>query len=175
MKPNILMLNDMNSLKPIAEKTVNALIEKNKQIATAESCTGGLLSALITSVSGASAVFGLGVCSYSPAAKQEILHVSSETLEKYGTVSPYTAREMAENVRKIAFADIGVSVTGVAGPNMSEGKPVGLVYIALSDGINTSFKELNIENLGRDFIRNTAALEVFRLILDYFNLEEDYA
>ena len=103
------------------------------------------------------------------------MHVSSETLEKYGTVSPYTAREMAENVRKIAFADIGVSVTGVAGPNMSEGKPVGLVYIALSDGINTSVKELNIENLGRDFIRNTAALEVFRLILDYFNLEEDYA
>ena len=164
------MLTDINSLKSVAEKTVNALIEKNKKIATAESCTGGLLSTLITSISGASGVFGLGVCSYSPAAKHEILHVSSETLEKYGTVSPHTAKQMAENVRKIARADIGVSVTGVAGPNMSEGKPVGLVYIALSDGINTTVKELNIENRGRDFIRNTAALEVFKLIINYFNI-----
>lgn len=168
------MLNDINSLKSIAEKTVNALIEKNKQIATAESCTGGLLSALITSISGASAVFGLGVCSYSPKAKHEVLHVSGETLEKYGTVSPNTAKEMAENVREIATADIGISVTGVAGPNMSESKPVGLVYIALSDGINTTVKELNIENLGRDFIRNSAAFEVFKLIINYLNLEENY-
>ena len=169
------MLTDINNLKSIAEKTVNALIDKKRQIATAESCTGGLLSTLITSISGASGVFGLGVCSYSPTAKQEILHVSSETIKNYGTVSPHTAKQMAENVREIACADIGVSVTGVAGPNMSEGKPVGLVYIALSDGINTTVKELHIENLGRDFIRNTAALEVFKLIINYLNLEEDYA
>lgn len=155
-----------------AEKAVNALKENNMTVATAESCTGGLLSTLITSVSGASTVFGLGICSYSPKAKNEILKVNQSTLEKYGTVSEVTAMEMAESVRQISSADIGLSVTGVAGPNPSENKPVGLVYIALSHKTNTLTKQLNIENHGRDYIRNVTALEVFNLLIKFLNSEE---
>ncbi len=162
----------MDNLKLKAEKAVNALKSKGLTVATAESCTGGLISSLITSVSGASEIFGLGICSYSPDTKQNILKVSADTLSQYGTVSEFTAKEMAENVKKLSNADIGVSVTGVAGPNMSENKPVGLVFIALS-GKTTTVKQLNIENLGRDYIRNTAADEIFNLIINY--LEGNYA
>ncbi|MBO5090617.1 MAG: CinA family protein [Clostridia bacterium] len=162
-----------NTLKNKSEAAVKALTQKGLTVATAESCTGGLISSLITSVSGASAVFGLGICSYSPEAKNQVLKVKSETLMKYGTVSEFTASEMAQNVRLIAKADIGLSVTGVAGPTPSENKPVGLVYIALSDKNQTTVKELNIENLGRDFIRSTATVEVFNLLINYLQLEED--
>ena len=162
-----------NTLKIKSEAAVKALTQKGLTVATAESCTGGLISSLITSVSGASAVFGLGICSYSPEAKNQVLKVKSETLMKYGTVSEFTASEMAQNVRLIANSDIGLSVTGVAGPTPSENKPVGLVYIALSDKNQTTVKELNIENLGRDFIRSTAAVEVFNLLINYLQLEED--
>ena len=166
----------MNSLTPTlksyAQKAVFALKQKNMTVATAESCTGGLLSALITSVSGASSVFGLGVCSYAPEAKVNTLGVNAATIEKYGTVSEFTAKEMAENIRKLANADIGLSVTGVAGPESSENKPVGLVYIALSSQNETITKQLNIENNGRDFIRENAAQEIFNLLINYLNSEE---
>ncbi len=161
------------ALKIKSEAAVKALSQKGLTVATAESCTGGLISSLITSVSGASAVFGLGICSYSPEAKNQILKVKSETLEKYGTVSEFTALEMAQNVRLLSKADIGLSVTGVAGPSPSENKPVGLVYIALSTDGKTTVKKLNIENRGRDFIRNTATYEVFNLLINYLQLEED--
>lgn len=160
------------TLKSSAEKAVLTLKQKNKTVATAESCTGGILSALITSVSGASSVFGLGVCSYAPQAKINTLGVSAQTIERFGTVSEFTAKEMAENIRTLANADIGLSVTGVAGPEPSENKPVGLVYIALSHQNKTIAKQLNIENNGRDFIRNTAAQEVFNLLINYLNSEE---
>ena len=160
------------ALKLKASEAVNTLNAKNLNIATAESCTGGLLSALITSVSGASNVFGLGICSYSADAKNGILKVNAKTLEDFGTVSELTAKEMAQNVRTLANADIGLSVTGVAGPNPTENKPVGLVYIALSDKKNTLVKKLNIENNGRDYIRNIAADEIFNLLINYLNMEE---
>lgn len=169
------MLTDMEILKQKCDEAVNALIDKRIKIATAESCTGGLISSLITSVSGGSAVFGLGICSYSPTAKHEVLKVSQLTLDAFGTVSEQTAKEMAENVRKIANADIGVSVTGVAGPNMSENKPVGLVYIALSDKNTAIVKKLNIKPLGRDFVRNSTAEAIFDLIINYLNSEGNYA
>ncbi len=159
-------------LKSKAEEAVFALKKHTVTVATAESCTGGLLSTLITSVSGASSVFPLGVCSYSPKAKNEILKVKAETLQEFGTVSEFTAKEMAENVRQISGADIGLSVTGVAGPEPSENKPVGLVYIALSNKNNTIVKQLNIENNGRDHIRNVAALEIFNLLINHLNSEE---
>ena len=159
-------------LNSTAENAVNALKQKNMSVATAESCTGGLLSTLITSVSGASSVFGLGICSYSADAKNCILRVKAETLIEHGTVSPLTAKEMAENVRIIANSDIGLSVTGVAGPSPTENKPVGLVYIALSNKNDTTVKQLNIENHGRDYIRKVAATEVFNLLINYLNSEE---
>ena len=159
-------------LNTTAKKAVALLKEKKLTVATAESCTGGLISSLITSVSGASSVFGLGICSYAAEAKINTLGVKTETIEKFGTVSELTATEMAERVKLLGSADIGLSVTGVAGPSSTEGKPVGLVYIALSNKNKTTVKKLNIENLGRDFIRSTAALEVFYLLINYLNSEE---
>ena len=163
----------IKELSHLAENAVSALKQKNLTVATAESCTGGILSALITSISGASSVFGLGMCSYSADVKINNLGVNAETVERYGTVSEFTAKEMAECIRKLANADIGLSVTGVAGPNPTENKPVGLVYIAVAAKNGTTVKELNIENNGRDFIRSTAAIEVFNLLINYLKLEEN--
>lgn len=152
------------TLKTLAEKTVALLKERDLKIATAESCTGGMLSSLITDVSGASQIFSLGICAYSCEIKNEILGVSGKTLSKYGAVSEATAQGMAENIRLKAAADIGVSVTGVAGPSTSEGKPVGLVFIALSSKDHTIVKELNIKPQGRDFVKKSALVELLNLV-----------
>lgn len=115
---------------------VGALTRAKKRIATAESCTGGMLSAAITSVSGASGVFDCGVCSYSNFIKHKIIGVKEETLAAYGAVSDRTAAEMARGVRLLAGADIGISTTGIAGPlGGTPYKPVGLVYIGISTGM----------------------------------------
>lgn len=147
-----------------AEAVVSLLKERNLTLATAESCTGGLVSQLITAVSGASQVFELGVSVYSCRTKAEILGVSKETLEKYGAVSKQTAYEMAQRVRKIASADFGLSVTGVAGPESSEGHPAGLVYIALADANTVEVKELNIKPVDRNFVRLSAANELLNML-----------
>lgn len=112
---------------------VQALSEKSLKIATAESCTGGLISKMITDVSGSSAVFDCGICSYANSIKSKLLGVKEETLGTYGAVSEKTAMEMARGVRLLSKADIGVSTTGIAGPmGGSQYKPVGLVYIGIS-------------------------------------------
>jgi len=105
------------------------LTAKNFTVATAESCTGGLLASTLTDVDGSSAYVKGGVVSYTNAIKNSVLHVELETLKNFGAVSQQTAREMATNVRKIFSADFGLSTTGVAG-SPSEGKPHGLVYVA---------------------------------------------
>lgn len=125
-------------IESLEELVVNLLREQGKRIAFAESCTGGLLAKRITDIPGSSEVFEMGCVTYSNAVKEQILGVSSETLNKYGAVSEQTAREMAEGIYKISGADVGVAVTGIAGPGGgSEEKPVGLAYIALCDGKNT--------------------------------------
>ncbi len=151
-----------------AETVVQLLKENNLKIATAESCTGGLVSAYITAVSGASQVLELGVTSYSNRIKNKILEVKSQTLENFGAISKDTAKQMAENVRKISNADIGVSVTGAAGPDSSEGHNAGYVIIALSDKAKTITKELNIPPKSRRFVREQAVLKLFELITNYF-------
>lgn len=139
---------------------VRALGEKGLHIAAAESCTGGLVAQRITSVSGASAVFEWGAVAYSAAAKNRALGVPMEILETHGAVSEETARAMARGARERSGADIGISVTGNAGPQPSEGKPVGLVYIGVdSDGL-TTVDELRVPpmaNGGREYIRTLAA------------------
>ncbi len=154
-----------NEILNKAEEVVNLLKTKGLTIATAESCTGGLVSSYITAVSGASDVFELGVTSYSCKIKNEILNVPKEVLDEQGAICKETAKFMAENVRIKADSDLGVSVTGVAGPNKSEGKQAGLVYIAISSNKNTLVKELNITPKSRDFVRQTAALNIFDLIM----------
>ena len=123
-----------------AENVVNTLKATGFKIATAESCTGGLVSAYLTAVSGVSDVFELGVTSYSCRIKNKILGVSQKTLDEVGAISRETASQMAENVREKAEADLGVAVTGVAGPSSSEGHPVGYVFISIAGEKGTEVK-----------------------------------
>ena len=149
---------------------VEALKAKHLTVATAESCTGGLISQRITQVAGASEVFGCGVCSYSNDIKESILHVAPDTLQKYGAVSKQTAQEMARGAREISGADIGVSTTGIAGPGGgSAEKPVGLVYVAIDSEKVQDVIKLNLQRGrvdDREHIRHMASQHVFQMILN---------
>lgn len=126
-----------------AEKVVSALKEQNLTLGLAESCTGGWLSKIITEISGVSAIYNGGICSYSNEIKIKLLGVNSETLRLYGAVSEQTAREMANGARKALNTDIGVGITGIAGPTSDDTlKPVGLIYVAVADKNKTVVKEL---------------------------------
>ena len=150
---------------------VRALTEKGLKAACAESCTGGYVSKRLTDVPGCSAVFDCGVTSYANEIKERVLGVARETLARYGAVSEQTAREMADGVRRLAGADIGVSTTGVAGPGGGTGeKPVGLVYVAVSSEWYSDVKELRlgrgIETGERDYIRYIAASHALSMLLE---------
>lgn len=152
----------------LPELLVTALTKKKKRIATAESCTGGMISAAITSVSGASGVFDCGVCSYANFIKHKVVGVREETLSAYGAVSDRTAAEMARGVRLLSGADIGISTTGIAGPlGGTPYKPVGLVYIGVSTalGLKTEKMLLGENSVDRERIRElaTAAALYFAL------------
>lgn len=119
------------------------LKEKKMTVSFAESCTGGLCGKRMTDLSGASQIFHCGVISYSNEIKEKVLSVKKEHLTKYGAVSAVVAAEMAEGVRNLSSSSIGVSVTGEAGPTSGDGKPVGLIYIAVTDGERLLIKELH--------------------------------
>ena len=120
-------------IQPILMEVATQLINKNITIATAESCTGGLLAHYLTSISGSSTYFIQGIVSYSNHAKESLLGVSKKTLDTHGAVSEQTAYEMAVGIRTNASTDIGISTTGIAGPTGGTAeKPVGLVYIGLA-------------------------------------------
>ncbi len=128
---------------------VQELSKRHLHIATAESCTGGLISKRITEVSGSSQVFDCGVCSYANEIKQRIVGVSEETLARFGAVSRQTAAEMAAGIRRLSHADIGISTTGIAGPGGgTPEKPVGLVYVGVDCPWHQEVLELK---LSRDF------------------------
>jgi PncC family amidohydrolase len=133
-------------LTALAQRDFEALQQTRKTLAVAESCTGGWLSKVITEISGVSAVYLGGVCTYANSAKERLLGVRPETLAARGAVSEETAREMAEGVRKAFDADVGVGITGIAGP-ASDGtdKPVGLIYVAAANGKTTVVRELRNE------------------------------
>ena len=143
---------------------VAALRAAGASVSTAESCTGGLVAARITSVSGASEAFKYGAVTYCNEAKNQILGVKKETLDSFGAVSAETAAEMAAGVRKIMNAERGVSVTGLAGPNGGEGKPVGLVYVAVN---SDNYSEVTENHFSGDRIsvRNQAADKALELAL----------
>jgi nicotinamide-nucleotide amidase len=147
---------------------VQLLREKKLTVALAESCTGGKVSAAITDVAGSSEVFGCGVCAYSNDIKQKLLGVRHETLTSYGAVSNETAREMAAGVRALSGADIGISITGIAGPGGGTAeKPVGLVYFGVDCGAfqKTCHKLLSRGHKDeRGFIRDMAMLNALDLI-----------
>ena len=153
----------------IEKQTVELLKSKKLKLATAESCTGGLISKRITDVSGSSEVFEGGVVCYSNRFKENVLGVSPETLKKYGAVSRETAREMVKGVLSLTKADIAVAVTGIAGPSSDDtNKPVGLVYIAVSDGKSTIVKKLlnNFTGDVREQNRNFSADTALEMIME---------
>lgn len=136
----------------LAQNVIDSLKEKNLTLGLAESCTGGWLSKIITDVSGASAVYNGGICSYSNLVKTDLLGVREETLSSFGAVSEQTAREMAEGARKALKSDIGVGITGIAGPlSDNTQKEVGLIYVAVSYKETTTVTQLN--NKFKDNIR----------------------
>lgn len=159
---------DVGSLQ---KAVVVLLLDKHMKIATAESCTAGLLSGRLTQISGVSAVFECGVAAYSPEIKHNILGVPTEMLERCGAVSPEVATAMAVGVRHVGNASLGVSITGVAGPDPSEGKPVGTVYIALADEKRVWVKKIDIGSLNgsvdRESIRMLATSHALDLVRRY--------
>ena len=144
---------------------VKKLNKKKLKISFAESCTGGMLASKITSISGASKVFGLGLVTYSNQAKISILKVNKSIIQKYGAVSSQCCEAMVKNLAKISKAQINVSVTGIAGPNGgTKTKPVGLVYI----GVKNKNKILIIKNIfkqkSRKAIQNATVKRTFEII-----------
>ena len=117
------------------------LLEQHKTLAFAESCTGGLASSLVTDIAGSSEYLVGSAVTYTNEAKHKLLEVQETTLTSYGAVSEQTACEMAQGVRKLFGSDFGVGITGNAGPGGSEGKPVGLVFIAVATGEEVYCKE----------------------------------
>ncbi|HJB27163.1 MAG TPA: competence/damage-inducible protein A [Firmicutes bacterium] len=148
---------------------VKKLKELGLKVATSESCTGGFVSKRLTEVPGSSAVFECGVCSYANRIKEQVLGVCKETLEQYGAVSRQTAQEMAQGVRKLAGADIGISTTGIAGPDGgTKEKPVGLVYVGVDSAWYSDVIELHLSRgrvNERDLIRYLAASHALDQIL----------
>ena len=146
------------------KKVVLKLIEKNITISAAESCTGGMLAKEITSVSGASSIFGYGFVTYSNEAKMNLIGVEESALSSYGAVSREVATQMAKGARRVSKSDIAVSMTGIAGPTGgTKEKPVGLVWIALSSKNGEIAQKLNLKG-SRKSIRKQTCKKVFELI-----------
>ena len=153
----------------VAAQIIGLLAARGQTAAVAESLTGGLLAAALTSVPGASAVFRGGVVAYATDLKATILGVPTDLLERHGAVDPEVAAEMATGVRSRLAATIGAATTGVAGPDPSDGKPVGTVYIAVSIGPDAGPASTAVRSLAlrgsRDEIRRETVAQCLRLLL----------
>jgi len=154
-------------LKKLSQKLVKLLCAKRLKISFAESCTGGLLSSSITSISGSSKVFTLGLVTYSNQAKINILNVPKKIIMKHGAVSYETCLSMVKNLYKISKTDISVSITGVAGPKGgTKQKPIGLVYIGIKIGNKTIIKNILFRNKSRNSIQKSTVNQVHKMILN---------
>ena len=148
-------------------KLVSLYREKGLTLAAAESCTGGLIAKRITDVPGASHVFLGGVVSYTNGVKHRVLGVPQELLDEFGAVSEPVAAAMAEGVRRITGADVGVSVTGCAGPDRDDrDNPVGTVYVGIATAESTRVIKPDVGQESREEIRRRAADEVLKSALD---------
>ena len=148
-------------------KIVKLLIKKKLTVSFAESCTGGLLASSITSISGSSKVFNMGLVTYSNNAKVKLLQVPKKTITKYGAVSYETCLLMVKNLSKISKSNISISITGVAGPNGgTKEKPVGLVYIGLKKGSKIIIRENLFKSKKRISIQKLTVKQAFKMILN---------
>lgn len=161
-------------LERVAVRAGKLLTEKGLKVSPAESCTGGLIAKILTDIPGSSNFFECGVVSYSNRIKASVLGVSEATLEEKTAVSEDVAVQMAEGIRKLSGADIGVSVTGVAGPGSDGDHPEGEIYIALASDCKHTVKKLMTNTNGmREYNRNLAAFTSLEMIVEYLeNLAE---
>ena len=154
-------MNDFSS------KVVRILTKKKLTVSFAESCTGGLLASTLTSISGSSKVFNMGLITYSNNAKIKLLKVPKKTITKYGAVSHETCLSMVKNLSKISKSNISISITGIAGPNGgTKQKPVGLVYVGLKKGRKTIIKKNLFKNKGRIFIQKATVKKVLKMVVN---------
>ena len=150
------------------KKIISILKRKKIKIAIAESCTGGMLSAAITSISGSSKVFDMGLVTYSNKAKTSILKVPKKIIQKHGAVSIQCCLSMVNGLRNISKSKISVSITGIAGPKGgTKQKPVGLVYIGIRSGKKIKIKKYLFKNKNRKFIQRSAVNKALILIGDF--------
>ena len=154
-------MNDLSS------KVVRVLTKKKLTVSFAESCTGGLLASTITSISGSSKIFNMGLVTYSNNTKVKLLGVPKKTITNFGAVSYETCLSMVKNLSKISKSNISISITGVAGPNGgTKKKPVGLVYMGLKKGRKTIIKKNLFKNKGRISIQKATVKKVLKMILN---------
>ena len=154
----------MNNL---SSKILKLLTKKKLTLSFAESCTGGLLASSITSISGSSKVFNMGLVTYSNNAKVKLLQVPKKTITKYGAVSYETCLSMVKNLSKISKSNISISITGVAGPNGgTKEKPVGLVYIGLKKGSKIIIKKNLFKSKKRISIQKSTVNHTLKMILN---------
>lgn len=160
-----------NELISLGEKVVERFKKENLTLSTAESCTGGWLSKIITEISGSSEIFMGGVCSYSNSVKMNVLGVKEETLKLHGAVSEETAREMSQGVIKLMKTSVGVGITGIAGPNSDNtNKKVGLIFISITHNGKTDI--IKLENDFSDDIRYKNRFTAVKTVLNFLGNEE---
>jgi len=153
-------------MKKLVNQLLKKLIQKKLKISFAESCTGGMLSSTMTSVSGSSKVFNLGLVTYSNKAKIDVLKVPKKIINKYGAVSKECCLSMVKNLSKISKANISISITGVAGPNGgTKLKPVGLVYIGIKKGNKIIIQKNLFKNKNRISIQKATTTKVLKSVL----------
>ena len=155
-------------MKKLSQKIVRLLRKKRLKISFAESCTGGLLSSTITSISGSSKVFTIGLVTYSNQSKINALKVPKKTIRKHGAVSYETCLSMVKNLNKISKTNISVSITGIVGPKGgTKKKPVGLVFIGIKKGNKTLIRKYLIKNKKRNSIQRKAVSKALYLTLSF--------
>ena len=154
-------------MKKLSQKIVRLLKKKRLKVSFAESCTGGLLSSAITSVSGSSKVFTLGLVTYSNQSKNHVLKVTKQIIRKHGAVSIQCCFSMVDNLSKISKSNIALSITGIAGPNGgTKRKPVGLVYVGIKKRNKVKIHKCLFKNKGRSYIQKAIVRKSLGLILN---------
>ena len=155
-------------MKKLSQKVVKILKKKKLKVSFAESCTGGLLSSTITSISGSSKVFTIGLVTYSNQSKINLLKVPKNIIRKHGAVSYETCLAMVKNLSKISKTNLSVSITGIAGPKGgTKKKPVGLVFIGIKKGNKTLVKKYLFKNKKRVSIQKASVNQALYLILSF--------
>ena len=154
-------------MKKLSQKIVKLLKRKRLKLSVVESCTGGMLSSAITSVSGSSKVFTLGLVTYSNQSKNHLLKVPKQIIKKHGAVIIQCCFSMVNNLSKISKSNIAVSITGIAGPGGgTKQKPVGLVYVGIKRGNKVKVNRYLLKNKGRSSVQRAAVKKALELILN---------